>query len=138
MSAQCSHHGSSLYEEAYREAERHKWIESQKQGRDLGDFAIRDWYGNYWMLYCRHRRNEHISGEARWQEFESEKFGIRCNLVLTEGLLADRILDRIDAGLENLDIIQWAHEWGMPIDRVLHTLELIDVNRARVELPQTL
>jgi len=138
MSAQCSHHGSSLYDEAFREAERHKWIESQKQGRDLGDFAIRDWYGNYWFLYCRHRRIEHLRGDARWREFEDEKFGIRRHLIVTEGLLADRILDRIDEGFENLDIILWAQAWGLPVDRVLTVLELIDVNRARVDLPDSL
>src|SRR5690606_22090768 len=43
----------SLYEEAHAEALRHKWIESQKHGRDLGDWAIRDWYRRYWRLYCR-------------------------------------------------------------------------------------
>ena len=32
----------SVYEEAVREADRHKWIESQKQGRDLGKVAVRE------------------------------------------------------------------------------------------------
>ena len=59
----------SLYAEAVKEAERHKWIESQKHGRDLGQAAIRDWYRNYWNRFCRWRRMEHLQGTRRWREF---------------------------------------------------------------------
>jgi len=135
MSAPVPVPGISLYDEARREAETHKWIESQKQGCDLGEHAIREWYRSYWLLYCRHRRLEHIRGEAHWLEFESEAFGVRYTLIMTEGLLADRILDRLDCGYENLDVIHWAHENGLPIDRVLDILEVIDVNRARIDHP---
>ena len=43
--------GLSVYDEAIREADRHKWIESQKRGRDLGVQALRDWFHNYWKGY---------------------------------------------------------------------------------------
>ena len=52
---------------------------------------------------------------------------------MTGDLLADRILDRIDAGHENLCIINWAIGWGLPTDRVVRILEQIDVNRARLD-----
>jgi hypothetical protein len=123
----------SLYEEAHREAERHKWIESERQGRDLGESAIRDWYRRHWSRYCRHRRLEHIRGMRLYNEFGDDAFGCVYSLIVTGDLLADRILDRIDAGYENLTIINWAYEWGLPIDRVMVILEQIDVNRARLD-----
>ncbi|MFQ5732330.1 MAG: hypothetical protein ACE5KM_10300 [Planctomycetaceae bacterium] len=123
----------SLYAEARREAERHKWIESQKQGRDLGDHAIRDWYRNYWLGYCRCKRLEHVSGRRRWHEFEELAFGQLHSLIVCGDLLVDRILDRIDAGFENLELIQWAHDWGLSVPRVVSILEQVDVNRARLE-----
>jgi hypothetical protein len=123
----------SLYEEAHREAERHKWIESERQGHDLGDSAIKDWYRRYWPRYCRHRRIEHICGHKRWQEFGDEAFGCVVSLMVTGDLLTKLLLERIDAGYENLSLINWAIEWGLPMDRVIHILEQIDVNRARLD-----
>jgi len=123
----------SLHDEAFREAERHKWIESQKQGRDLGEFAIREWYRLYWLCYCRIRRLEHLKGRRRWREFGNEDFGQIHSLVVTGDLLADRILDRVYQGHENLGIINWAFDWGLPIPRVLEILAQLDVNRARLE-----
>lgn len=124
---------TSLYEEAFLEAERHKWIESQKHGRDLGDYAIREWYRVYWPLYCRYRRIEHLQGSRRWREFSDEKFGHLYSLIVAGDALVDRILDRVYAGHENLEIINWAIDWGMPIDRVLDILAQLDVNRARLD-----
>ncbi|MEX0715102.1 MAG: hypothetical protein WD066_00875 [Planctomycetaceae bacterium] len=123
----------SLYDEAIREAERHKWIESQKQGRDLGETAIRDWYRVHWMSYCRHRRLEHVRGSRCWREFEDEQFGRLYSSIVAGDLLADRILDRVYNGYENLDVLLWALEWGLPIDRVIDLLSQIDVNRARLD-----
>jgi len=123
----------SLYEEANREADRHKWIESQKHGRDLGDHAIREWYRVHWHRYCRCKRLEHVRGQRCWREFEAGAFGQLYSLIITGDLLVDRILDRVDGGYENLDIILWAAEWGLPIRRVVAILEQIDVNRARLE-----
>ncbi len=123
----------SIHEEALKEAEIHKWIESQKQGCDLGDRAIDDWYRAYWLLYCRHRRLEHVAGRRRWTEFNDEKFGKLYSLIVAGDLLVDRILDRVYAGYENLGIVNWALDWGLPMDRVLEILEAVDVNRARLD-----
>lgn len=124
---------ASLYEEARREAQRHKWIESEHHGRDLGDLAIRDWYHRHWLRYCRRKRIEHILGTMCWLEFGDDTFGCIYSLIVTGDLLADRILDRIDAGYENLCILNWAIEWGLAVDRVIDILTQIDVNRARLE-----
>jgi hypothetical protein len=124
---------SSVYVEAFKEAERYKWIESQKHGRDLGDHAIRQWYATYWPLYCREKRIEHLWGHREWHEFQDTKFGHINALVLTGDILVDRVLDRVYSGYENLDVINWALTWGMPMDRVIGILEQVDVNRARLE-----
>ena len=123
----------SVYDEAWKEAERHKWIESQKHGRDLGELAIKDWYRAYWYQYCRCRRLEHLGGHRRWREFGDEKFGQLYSLIVAGDLLVDRILDRVYAGHENLHILNWALDWGLPMPRVIDILTQLDVNRARLE-----
>ncbi len=35
--------------------------------------------------------------------------------------------------MENLDIIIWAREWNLELERVMDILELIDINSARLE-----
>jgi len=122
----------SVHEAALEEAERHKWIESQKQGRDLGWSALDEWFSRFWLPYCRQRRLEHIQGSRLWVEFEATEFGRLSELLYLGDLLLDRILDRMEHGYENLDIINWAMDWGLCIDRVLSLLELIDINRARL------
>lgn len=123
----------SLYEEAVREAERHKWIESQKRGRDLGDSAIREWYRLHWRHYCRHKRMAHLRGSECYREFGDDQFGQLYSLIVTGDLLVDRILDRVYAGYENLEIINWALDWGLAVERIVDILAQVDVNRARLE-----
>ena len=123
----------SIYDEGFREAERHKWIESQKYGRDMGQSALRDWYDRFWPSYCRSKVLEHLRGQSCWQEFSVDDFGTIELLLIDRDLLLDRILDRACCGMENLDIILWAREWGLPMDRVLRILEQLDLNRARLD-----
>lgn len=125
----------SVFDEARREALRHKWIESQKLGRDLGDVAIREWYRKHWPLYCRYRCMEHLQGRQRWREFGEDQFGhlYSFSLQAVDDLLTDRVLDRVYAGQENLTIINWALHWGLPINRVLDILLRVDVNRSRLD-----
>jgi hypothetical protein len=123
----------SVYEEAQKEADCHKWIESQKRGRDLGETALKEWYCLHWPAYCRKRRLEHLKGRRRWREFGDDNFGQLFDLILEGDLLVDRILDRVDAGWENLEIINWSLDWGLPMPRVLDLLVQVDVNRARLE-----
>jgi hypothetical protein len=124
---------SSVFDEAHQEAERHKWIESQKHGRDLGQTAIREWYRKHWPRYCRFRRIEHLQGRRRWREFREDEFGFLYSLIVSGDLLTDRILDRVDAGQENLGIINWAIDWGLPLPRVREILKQVDVNRSRLD-----
>jgi hypothetical protein len=122
----------SLYDEARQEALRHKWIESQKRGHDLGEPAIQDWYHQYWPRYCRFARVEHLEGCRRYREF-GDDFGHLYSLLIRRDLLTDRILDRFFAGYENLAIINWAMDWGLPVDEVIEVLVQLDMNRARLD-----
>ena len=38
----------SIYSDCESEADRFKWIESEKAGRDLGEPAIRRWVQDHW------------------------------------------------------------------------------------------
>jgi len=76
---------------------------------------------------------EHLTGQQHWQEFSDDDFGLIPRLLVEEDLLLDRILDRVLSGQENLEIIQWAHTWGIPVDAVLSVLHQLDINRARLE-----
>lgn len=123
----------SLHEQAFCEAERHKWIESQKRGCDLGDGAIHEWYRLYWRDYCRRKRLEHLRGECCFEEFGVGHFGDLTPLIDRHDPLVDRIIDMVDAGMENLDVINWALDRRIEIDRVLEVLILVDVNEARID-----
>jgi hypothetical protein len=123
----------SLYDEAQLEAERHKWIESQKSGQDLGMAAISEWYRIYWIGYCRDRQLDHLRGRQLFREFGVDRFAQLESVAIQRDLLVDRILDRVSAGYENLELINWALDWGLPIDRVYRILVQLDVNRARLE-----
>ena len=95
----------SVHEAAHEEAQRHKWIESQKHGRDLGESALRDWYRLYWVEYCRYCHLEHLEGNQPWREFNPEMFGDLLGLMQSKDVLLDRILDRVCTGQENLEIL---------------------------------
>jgi hypothetical protein len=123
----------SLYEEGRREALRHKWIESQKCGKDLGDSALTEWYCRYWPIFCRLKCLEHLAGCRSWSEFAPEDFGLIGTLIRDEDLLLEMILDRASEGMENLSLIIWAQEWRLPMDRVLYILEQLNLNRAQLQ-----
>ena len=49
----------SVHVECVGEADRFKWIESEKAGHDLGERAIKNWIQQHWWDYLR----------ARWLAF---------------------------------------------------------------------
>ena len=123
---------SSVYAECEREIDRYKWIESEKAGRDLGETAIRRWVKEHWWGYLRARWLEHLQGRRFWVELDRGDFGLLQRTFEADTLLLDRILDRIKAGQENLDIICWALEWGIPIEPLIKILEALDINSRRL------
>jgi hypothetical protein len=123
---------SSVYVEGEQEALRFKWIESEKAGRDLGEAAIRRWVQQHWWGYLRARWMEHLQGKRFWVELDRGDFGILQRTFHDNPLLLDRILDRLKAGQENLDIITWALDWGIAMPSVRQILEALDINSRRL------
>ena len=121
----------SLYHHAREEALRHKWIESEKAGRDLGQEPIDEWNRRHWWRWCRARWIEHIQGVVFWREYSPERYGILKQSVCRNPVLQDRVIDRIKAGMENLDIILWATRWGLDIRDVHEILSALDMNKYR-------
>jgi hypothetical protein len=122
----------SVFEDGEREAQRHKWIMSEKAGRDLGEEAIRQWVKDHWWGYLRAKWIEHLHGRKFWFELDRNDFGLLRHEFCDQPLLLDRILDRLKSGQENLDIIRWALDWHMPMGQVLSVLERLDINSRRL------
>lgn len=122
----------SVFTEGEREAQRFKWIESERAGRDLGEAAIRRWIQCHWWGYLRERWLEHLHGKRFWIELDRGDFGLLQKGFLNQALLLDRILDRLKAGQENLDVILWALDWNIPIEPVEEVLEALDINSRRL------
>jgi hypothetical protein len=122
----------SVYAESEKEAQRFKWIESEKAGRDLGEAAIRRWVKDHWWGYLRARWLEHLQGKRFWVELDRGDFGLLQREFHEQTLLLDRILDRLKSGQENLDIIVWAQTWGIQVKAVLTILEALDINSRRL------
>ena len=123
---------SSVYVESEQEALRYKWIESEKAGRDLGEAALRRWVREHWWGYLRARWIEHLEGKRFWVELDRGDFGLLQKRFQEYSLLLDRILDRLKAGQENLDIILWAQDFGIACKDVLMILEVLDINSRRL------
>jgi hypothetical protein len=122
----------SLHQCGEEEAQRFKWIESEKAGRDLGETAIRSWIGQHWNGFLRHRWLEHLQGKAFWIELDQGDFGL-LRRAFRNSPLIDPILDHFKQGCENLDIILWAMKLALPMAEVREILEALDVNSRRIE-----
>ncbi len=122
----------SVYQQAKIETDVHKWIESQKAGRDLGEAAVRSWVKNHWWGYLRARWLEHLEGKRFWVELDRGDFGLLQRSFQDQALLLDRILDRLKAGQENLDVLLWAQDWGIPSEPVIDILTALDINSRRL------
>src|SRR6266404_40242 len=64
----------SVFKHCYLEAQRHKWIESERAGHDLGEEALRSWVKLHWNGYLRARWLEHLEGKVAWQELQDADF----------------------------------------------------------------
>ena len=122
----------SVRERGALEAQRHKWIESEKAGRDLGETAIRWWVRQHWNGFLRERWIEHIQGRTFWIELDHDDFGILQRAFQGSSLI-DEILRRIKSGQENLDIINWALDESLPMSEIFEILDALDINSRRIE-----
>lgn len=124
----------SLQRYGQQEAERFKWIQSEKEGRDLGDHAIKLWVLQHWNGFLRQRWIEHLQGKACWIELQKEDFGLLQRKFRSSPLI-NPILVRLNFLKENLDIIVWAQDvfTRNEMHGVLVILEELDVNSCRLQ-----
>lgn len=125
------HQPQSLLQQGRIEADQHKWIESERHGRDLGDAAIREWVQQHWPKFVRACWNEHMEGKRFWKELDRNDFGILRRLYEEHRELATEIHTRLRSGEENLDVILWAFASNKDIDTIRPLLERLDINRCR-------
>ncbi len=123
----------SLYAHSEDEALKFKWLESEKAGCDLGEEALRWWVRRFWKEYLRARLIEHLEGTVFWSELDRNDFGLLKDAFQDDANLLSWIVDRLRCGEENLQIICWAHDSGLPLCRVKQILESIDINARRLE-----
>jgi hypothetical protein len=126
---------SSVYEQADQAVQEHKWIESEKAGRDLGDEAVKHWSRSHWLRFYRWRLLQHLRGEVYFREFHPRTFAVVSNQLKVPPELLEAILNQVRDGGENLDIICWAHNGQLPAAPVMEVLEAIDINRQRLVPP---
>jgi hypothetical protein len=126
-------HVESLFEAAFLEARRHRWVESQNAGRDLGDPVFRDWYHRFWWAYLRYRHVEHLLGERAWLEFAASSFAVLQRSPHWETPLAQEIIELYRTGWENLNIIDHALQRAYRMDEVCDCLASINMNDARMD-----
>ena len=125
----------SLIQAIATEVIRHKWIESEKAGSDLGQAAIADWVKRYWDPFLRQRWVEHLLGEVFWYELEHTSFG-SYRRIFEGHPLAVQIINLYKSGGpngENLGIIQLAQDQGWPMTEVFQILEILNINSRRME-----
>ena len=125
----------SLHRCGEEEAQRYKWIESEKAGRDLGESAIRCWVREHWNGFLRARWLEHLQGRTYWIELDHDDFGL-LQREFRDSPLINEIIGRLKVGQENLNVVIWAIETGLAsdvVDEVLEVLEALDINSRRIE-----
>ena len=129
----------SLLPAAWDEIQRHKWIESEKARRDMGHQAVEDWLKHFWWRFCRWRRIEHIEGVHRWFEFSHEDFAKVLRPILEDDRLTMVIVELMKADrrrvMNDLEIIEWARDAQVPMERVIEILGDIHINVARLDPP---
>ena len=132
-SSQCVR--KSLFSDCIEEENRHKWIESEKAGYDLGEGCVRQWVSEHWQVYLRAKWVEHLQGKCFWIELDRGDFGLLQREFRDCPQLLDLILVRLKSGQENLHLLAyaiWACHDQFPTGRMIEILESIDINSRRL------
>ncbi len=111
---------------------RHKWIESERAGFDLGDSAIACWVRHHWHGFLRAKWLEHLEGSRFWIELDLNDFGLLQHRFL-DCPIKDTVIGFLKTGKENLDVISWAIDSGQDLDMLLELLTGLDINSRRIE-----
>ncbi len=120
----------SLYDEAVSEADRFKWLESERCRYDVGFSAYHEWTRRYWPVFLRARRLDHLYGKRCYVEFEPELFGRFAQAANdpTIDFVASRFVDDC---WENLHYFTTTVPSSCTADRLVQCLEVIGINRLR-------
>ena len=132
MEATRPHARLSVHHVGEVEAQRHKWIESEKAGRDLGEHALRSWIHEHWNGFLRAKWLEHLQGRTFWIELDHNDFGL-LQREFQDSELLDVILSMLKGGMENLSVLTWAIDNQVNMEEVLQILERLDINSRRIE-----
>jgi hypothetical protein len=124
-----------MNDDAREEAERFRWIESEKAGYDLGEAAIQRWVAQHWPAFVRGRALEHLSGKRFWLEMRREDFGLLVRTFPGRQELIAEVVARLAAGADNLTVLQWATDAAVPVGDVCDILQLVDINSLRNRFP---
>jgi hypothetical protein len=124
-----------VYEEADKAIQDHKWLTSERAGRDLGVEATRDWIEHHWSIFYRSRLVQHLRGEAFFDEFDTDCFGILSGRFDEVAGLLNLVLERIKEGAENLDLLRWGCQEHVPYNQLLEVLIAADINGHRLRPP---
>lgn len=122
----------SVYDDSNAQIDEYKWIESEREGYDLGQKAINQWIADHWRGYLRARWLEHLQGTRYWIELDRGDFGLLKRAFLGDRELLNAILSQLKTGLENLHVVCWAKENKIPCEPVLRILEALDINSRRL------
>ena len=122
----------SVHRECIEEENKHKWIESEKAGYDLGEACVARWVKEHWRGYLRAKWVEHLQGKCFWIELDRGDYGLLLRAFLEQRSLLDQILNRLKDGQENLDVIAWAVHQQLQLEPVIQILEALDINSRRL------
>ncbi len=125
----------SVYEDVIEEENRHKWIESERVGYDLGEPIIRCWVQVHWTGYLRARWVEHLQGSCFWWELDRGDFGLLQREFKDCPRLLDLIVKKLISGDENLTLLVhaiWTCLDDFPTDRMIQILTSLDINSRRL------
>lgn len=127
----------SLHQRSLEEALKHKWIESEKRGHDMGEDAIRQWILKHWKDYLRKCWIEHLEGRHYWIELSADDFRLLEKRQFSS-MHFDTVLTMLKEQCcgENLPIINWAIDNKLSrreFDEIIEILAYLDVNSARLE-----
>jgi hypothetical protein len=122
----------SVYQEGAAEAERHKWLLSEKAGCDVGPDGFYQWFQEHWNGFLRARWLEHLQGRVFWIELDRGDFGLLQHRFHDKASLLALIIDRLKAGKENLDILLWAIDNQKEVAEFREILEVLDINSRRL------
>jgi hypothetical protein len=123
----------SLEVEAWQQALKERWYQSEQAGRDVGETAIRLWVHRHWPGFVRHRWIQHMLGEQFWLELKREEYAILRDTPVEVRPLLDTIIDKLICGAENLNLVQWLRQRCPEERKVIRKLLCtIDINSHRL------